>query len=188
MTTENIPELNEIDGKQALAERFASLPKPVQDAITSTDIEAEMRKLAVHHKLHFDQWDILEHAVLMTLLGVERTDDLEKNLTERLGVSADVAKILATDISRIVFAPVREHLEGNLGHPAAKAEQVSDVDALRTQILAQSPASAVNPSTPPSAPPTQKVTRAPISDSYHAGEPSSARASVDNDPYREPPV
>ena len=105
-----------------------------------------------------------------------------------------MAAELAADISKIVFEPIREELERELEHPDAKAAETSGVEAARTQILSSGdlPAPAalptVLPATPPAAPRTGTIERAPISAAYKAGEASTARKSVEDDPYREPPA
>ncbi len=177
------------DFKGIIKERFKQLPKVVQDAITSADIEKHMRELANTHRLHLDQWETLENQVMLTLLGIEYSDDLEKNIKNEVGVDEATAKLLTEDISKIVFEPIRQELERQLEHPEAKAAVVSDVEAARTQVLgneARTVVPPVLPATPPAPPPTEKAVRAPVSEAYRAGEPSSARKAVEDDPYREP--
>jgi hypothetical protein len=183
------PEEKKLD--EQMQERFKQLPKVVQDAITSADVEKRLRELANTNKLHLDQWQDLENQVMLTLLGFQDADDLESNIKSEVGVPDEVAKALATDISKIVFEPIRQELERELEHPEAKEAQVSGVEAARTQILSDEKLPAtppVLPATPPAVAPTEKAVRAPISEAYKAGEPSSARASVADDPYREAPV
>ncbi len=177
--------------EKALKERFDKLPKVLQDAITSADVEKRMRELADTHKLHIDQWQSLENEVMLTLLGIQPIEDLEKNLKSEVNVSGEVAASLAGDISKIVFEPIREELERELEHPAAKAAAVSEVEGMRAQVLtteAAPAAPAIAPATPPAEAPTGKIERAPVSESYKAGETSVARKSVHDDPYREPPA
>lgn len=182
---------NDNEYGQLIQERFKLLPKVVQDAITSADVEQHLRELANTHKLHLDQWETLENQVMLTLLGVENSEDLQKNIQTEVNVDAETAKTLTADISRIVFEPIRQELERQLEHPEAKVEAVSDVEAARTQVLAAEPKPAtppIAPATPPAAGPTKKVERTPISESYKAGETSASRTSVHDDPYREPPA
>lgn len=171
--------------QQDLKERFAQLPKVVQNAITSADVEKRMRALADTHKLHLDQWESLENEVMLALLGFEPIDRLEKNLVSEVGVDATTAQTLAAEISRIVFEPIREELERELAHPQAKPEEVSAIEAVGAQALAQT---VVLPATPPTSKPKGQAARAPVSENYRAGETSAARASVFDDPYREPPA
>lgn len=189
-------ELNE-----KIQSRFKVLPKVVRDAITSADVQKRMRELAETHKLHLDQWQSLENEVMLTLLGFQASEELEENLKDGVGASDETAKALAGDISKIVFEPIRQELERQLEHPEAKAAEVSGVETARNQAIAselpassfelpgkdQSAAPAVAPATPPPEGPTTKVARAPISEAYKAGEASSQRRSIEDDPYREAP-
>lgn len=182
-------ELNE-----KLRERFKQLPKAVQNAVMSADVEKQLRELADTNKLHLDQWQLLENEVMLTLFGFQPTEELAHHLKNDLDISAELAASLADDISRIVFQPIREQLERELAHPDAKAANVSGVEAARTQILGEQVPGAsfqvpgVAPATPPSEPPAGKIARGPVSESYKAGETSAARKSVHDDPYREPPA
>lgn len=196
--------------EELIKERFKLLPKVVQQAIVSADVDKQLRALADTHKLHLDQWRSLQNQVMLTLLAIENSEDLQKNLQAEVGVPEEVANALAADISTIVFEPIRQELERQLEHPEAKAEAVSAVESARQQALAGEsaagapaqpssqaqtapaqappPAPAIAPATPPQPKPEGAVVRAPISESYKAGEPSTARASVADDPYREPPA
>ncbi len=187
MDTE-IPQ-EELDEKIRL--RFKELPKVVQDAITSADVQRQLRALADTNNLHIDQWQLLENEVMLTLLGFQPTEELADHLKADLDISAEMSQALATGISKIVFEPIREELERQLEHPDAKAATVTDVEAARAQMLTTEAAPAapvVAPATPPAEPPTTKIERAPVSESYKAGETSAARKSVHDDPYREIPA
>lgn len=171
---------------QFLKERFAQLPKIVQDSITSADVEEHLRRLSQIHKLHLDQWQLLENNVMLSLLGVEKIEDLVKNLQEDLGINAEAAAALASDVSSIIFEPIRAELERELelAEPQPEGEEG---DAMGSHALTQamSAAQPVIPATPPPAAPTAQVVRAPISASYAAQQPSHERKIVEGDPYRE---
>ena len=200
-----------------IKKRFAELPAPVRNAITSADIQKQLRALADTHKLHLDQWEILENEVLMALYGITPIDQLQQNIQTEVKVSAEVAATLATDISKIVFEPIRQELERELEHPDAKAEQLSGAEQARKEILGSkegqaekageqaalvpvvpaaeaaaspipAPAPSIAPATPPPPPPTEKAVRVPSSGAYKSGEPSHIRKDVHDDPYRETPA
>lgn len=183
-----------------LAERFAQLPKVVQDAITSADVEKRLRTLADSHKLHLDQWEALENEVMLALLGFSPVEELSDNLESEVGLDKETATILATDISKTVFEPIRAELERDLEHKEAKEKPVSDIDVMREQVLSKEKSAAtsneaplptpmppVEPATPPATPNEKKAERGPTSGEYKPGEASSSRKSVIDDPYREPP-
>ena len=154
--------------EDVMKEHFARLPTSIQNAITSADVEAHLRELAKTHQLHLDQWDLLENEVMLSLLGVQKTTQLKNNIVKEVGVSPEIAAVLATDIAQYVFHPIREELERQLEHPEAQTATVSDVDTVRTQTLltehtppqpiavlmsAATPAIAPSPSETPSQPP-----------------------------------
>lgn len=177
-----------------LAARFAELPKAVQIAITSADLEKRLRELATSHKLHVDQWDTLENEVMLTLLGFERPEQIEKNIQKEMGMTTEDARTLAQNINTVVFEPIRAELERQLEHPDAAAVVESGPEAARTQILGAEGVSAASPippqvpaPTPPAEKPAAPVVRMPTSGAYKPGEASTQRVSIVDDPYREPP-
>lgn len=185
------PELQE-----AIKQRLAELPEVVRNAISSADVQKQLRAVSDNHKLHIDQWAKLENEVNLTLLGFQEPANLVSNIQKEVGVSAEEAGLLANDINTIVFEPIRQELERALEHPEAQEKKVSDTEAAREQVLAsenEAPPSAIAPSpvvpaTPPPEKPTEKAVRAPISSSYTARQLSTERKSTAGDPYREPPA
>lgn len=174
--------------QQQLAERFKQLPKVVQDAIQSADVQKRMRELADTQKLHLDQWEALENEVMLALLGFQPVADLQRNIKAEVGVTDEVAKTLTESISKIVFEPVRGELERHLEHPEAKAENVTAVEQAGKQAIQSETAPAVAPATPPNPANQQKVERAPIAENYKPGQTSVERKDVHTDPYRESPA
>lgn len=182
------PEINDSELDEKIKERFKQLPKVVQDAITSADVEKRMRTLADTQKLHLDQWEALENEVMLALLGFQPIEDLQKNIKSEVGIPDELAKSLTEEISKIVFEPIRQELERQLEHPEAKAEVLTGVEQAAKQAIGAETAPAVAPGTPPTAPTGEKVARAPISASYTPGQISTERKEVHEDPYREAPV
>jgi hypothetical protein len=180
-------EMGDKELNSKLVERFKSLPKPVQDAINSASVEEHLRTLATTHKLHLDQWQLLENAVMLTLLGFQEPENFKQNIKNDLVVTEEVAAALAADISRVVFDPIRQELERELDHPDAQAKGETGVEKVTAQALAAN-APAPAPIAPPPTTPDTKAVRAPISGAYKPGEASTARKDVVNDPYRVPPV
>lgn len=190
------------EARTNIARRFKTLPKVVQDAILSADVEMHMRELADMHKLHFDQWSSLENEVMFALLGLEPIERLAENIGHEVGVPTETAHAIAQDISKVVFEPIRAQLEASLQFPHGEAgAEVNEHTAVDNQpssaatVVGEHPLAQVVPAiapifpgTPPPPPPEQKAVRAPISESYSAGEASIERKVVEGDPYREPPI
>lgn len=187
---------NQPDVQTIIKARFAQLPKVIRDAITSADVEKHLRELATTHKLHLDQWEALENEVMMVLFGVNPIDQLQNNIKKQVSVTDDVAKALTEDISKTVFGPIRSELEQALEpqkperqHAEADTEKPEQEKAPTAESATQTPptqTSPVAPATPPAPAPTEKAARAPMSEAYKAGEPSTARRAIEDDPYREP--
>lgn len=201
----------ETEFSKAIRDRFLSLPKVVQHAITSADVSKQMRELADAHKLHLDQWESLENEVQFTLLGIHRGEDLAANIQKAVNLDQAAAESLAADISRVVFDPVRKELERELEHPDAVAVTTTEVEDMRAQMLGaqenkpesavpavstapvtpavEAPIAAVAtpiaPGTPPTPAPTATVERAPTSTDYVPATPSHERKTIAGDPYRE---
>jgi hypothetical protein len=185
--------------EEIMTERFAKLPPSVQAAITSADVEAHLRELAKHQQLHLDQWDLLENEVMLTLLGLAKTSELKQNIVKEVGVSEEAATIIANDIAQYVFQPIREELERQLEHPEARAVEVSEMDAVRTQALSDQDATNTPQTTTPQviAPTIQtntaptaalsdgKVALGAVSATYAPQTPSHERKTIEGDPYRE---
>jgi len=161
-----------------MQERFSHLPKVVQDAITSTEVEKRLQELANTHKLHFDQWEKLENEVMLALLGFQPVENLQSNIKTEVGVTEEIAAALAADISKIVFEPIRAQMERELAQPVGNAGAASAAPA-------QTFAPTVLPATPPPPAPTTTVIRTPISEAYKPGEVSPVHISTEGDPYRE---
>ncbi|HEY4527366.1 MAG TPA: hypothetical protein VJK53_06025 [Candidatus Paceibacterota bacterium] len=190
-------ELTDQEIQAKLDQRFRELPKVLQDAIHSADIEAHMRILADQHKLHFDQWQLLENDVMLTLFGFQDPEDLAENFRDDLGVDQATADSLAEDVSNIVFAPIRAELEKGLQFAveAEESDGSSTVPGAEAAVVAEHPLAQIVPAiapilpgTPPPPPPETRAVRAPISESYSAGQASHERKIIEGDPYRESAV
>jgi hypothetical protein len=120
------PETNEEKlMKEKLQARFLQLPKALQNAITSADIEKKLRRLSETHKLHIDQWQKLENEVMLALLGFQPVEKLEENIKNEVGMTGEEAKPLAGDIAEVIFEPIRVELEKELGETETEEEKIS---------------------------------------------------------------
>lgn len=200
------PENDKTDIAEELKTRFLQLPKVLREAITSADVEKRLRELAESHKLHIDQGQKLENEVMLALFGFQKVENLEENLKKEVGISAEIANVLAGDIAESIFQPIREELEKELADKPGAGSQEPVASDQRPVAGSQQPAandlnpvspspatsyglpatsSSVLPSTPPPPPNTEKSIRAPASSAYTSQAPSHERSAVEGDPYRE---
>ena len=185
------------DVQQIIAEQFDSLPEVVRHAVKSGDMQDKFRGMAQKYQIHIDQWQQIENLIMLTILGLSKTDELVGKIVSETNIGRERAEAVVDDIAISIFKPIREELERELGHPSAHEEQISDVEKVRDEVLSEAKVvplvtqtSEPTPSTPPPPPPTQKVERGPASGAYKPGETSAARKGlpgVMDDPYREPP-
>ena len=120
-----------------LQERLATLPPVVKDAIAGAEVENHLRQLSDKHKLHLDQWQLLENEVMMTLIGLQSAENLEENIKKEVGLEEELARELANDIATEVFDPIRKEMERQLAHPDAQPEETEPIEDLRAEILAK---------------------------------------------------
>jgi hypothetical protein len=159
----------ELDISAVLKQRFALLPKAVQHAILSSNIERHLQELSKEHKLHLDQWVNLENEVMMVLLGLRPLDELSGRIRAETGVSAEDAAHIAQKVSESIFEPIRRELERELSNPNAKPEEVSPEEARRQEMLAEAHAEEARDQAPDA-----------------AAAPAAPAPKLQGDPYREP--
>lgn len=189
--------MENINQTDLLKSYFVALPTPVQEAILSSEIESKLRTLAETHKLHLDKWQILEAEVMFALLGVKPLRELSATIQKSLGLTETEATPLVTDISHIIFEPIRAEMERALGAPQAQEEIQSDIENIRTKLLAQEKTTLLSEhnapdapqvksfvATPPAPQPTVQSIKTEIPPEARTGT-STERKSVTNDLYRE---
>ena len=132
------------DIKETIKKQFQKLPPVVQEAITDASVENHLRALSEKHKLHLDQWQILENEVLMTLMGMQPAEELEENIKKEVGLEDELARELANDIATQVFDPIRREMERQLSHPEAQPEETEPIEDMRAEILAKASASPIS--------------------------------------------
>jgi len=129
--------MEEKDLDTIMKERFAKLPSVVQEAITGAGVEKHLRMLSNKHKLHLDQWQVLENEVIMTLMGMQPAEELEDNIEKEVGVERELAREIANDIALEVFDPIRKEMERQLEHPDAQEKETEPIEDMRSEILSK---------------------------------------------------
>lgn len=175
----------DLEFQEAVKERFALLPKPVQNAILSADVSKHLRALAQNHQLHVDQWNDLETEVQMTLMGMHRAEELEQNIKKVLATNDETAAELADEIYQGVFEPIRTELEQQLTQTSPEATLTPPPTAPAPAITPSAPPQTVAPATPPPEPLGATALREVLSKNYQQGGMSHERKEIDGDPYRE---
>jgi len=181
--------------QQLLKERFQTLPKIIQDVITSGDIKTELTAITSENHLHMDQAGGLQMAVMMILLGVEPMSDFVKVIEEESKVSHETANAIAERLNTKVFAPMREHLQA-LSEGMSEASETSEASEAPhappsntvTPSSAASPNTAGNtpPTTQPETPTPPASETSPTNATPATPSPIVHEAQKPSDPYHEP--
>lgn len=143
--------------QQVLKKQFDKLPHAVQSAIKESNVGEVLQQLAKKHSLHYDQWELLENEIMFTLLGLEKPEDMTKNVAKELSMTEEAAQPIVNDIVAEVFVPIREYIQ----HSSNGGER---------------------PTYSPQAP---KKRLPSDTTAYKPGEVSTKRTDVQEDPYRE---
>ena len=101
----------DIDVQQQVVERLSELPEHVREAILSVDLEKRAQEIGARHQLHIDQVGALGDAATFLLLGLTEPEDFASGLTSTLGIPADIAETLATEVGNEIFLPIREAMK-----------------------------------------------------------------------------
>lgn len=148
-------------------EAFERLPAVLRDAISSSDVQASLRKLADTYKLHLDKWDILENEIMMALLGITDPNRLMANIMQEVGLPKEQALAITKDVAAIVFDPIQSKLRAEVGEARSAVEE-ADATTLRTRHTID----------------LSKFTQTPVDPKAY--EPQTQHAYASDDPYHEP--
>lgn len=172
--------------QQELAQRFAELPQSVQNAVTSADVEKKLRALSQKHKLHLDQWVLLENEIMLTLLGVEDPANMAANIAKEVRVTPEVAQAIVNDIATLVFAPIRQALQQGIPGDALNRKTTTNTVQSDSAGLVMPNENDPDASGQGVGLATKREPTDLSGPAYQAGTSSTARKNVVGDPYREP--
>jgi hypothetical protein len=120
--------------KKVLSERFAKLPKRLQDAVTSIHTGEIIADIAKSKKMTVAQAYSLYNETMFILYGLENPDDFYETLQRQLGMTAEDAKDVIVEINNRIVAPIREDLatlyKTIIDERAPKSGETRDIGAL----------------------------------------------------------
>ena len=111
-----------------IEEKINALPQKVHDAIESIGVEEKLRALSEKHKLHLDQWVLLENEIMLTLLGLEEPENMVRNIAKEVGIEEDLAQNLVNDIAVEIFKPIRELMKEEEEEPEDEPDKTYPSD------------------------------------------------------------
>lgn len=124
----NAAELTEktYGGEQKLDERFLSLPKEVQTAISESNYQRELYKIAEKHKLSINEMGALEEATTKVILSMIHPDKYEAELQATISKPKEEIAELAREVNDGVLKSIRDVLKSHWGSKGATMGTTED--------------------------------------------------------------
>ncbi len=166
---------------QQIQKRIGELPEDVQAAIASADFEKKIHAIGTKHQLHIDQLERLGDETMLVMLAFTRTEDFAANIAEHVGVTAEQAGSIVSEINNEILSPIRESLK-------KFSAQVGSVPATPPPAA---PAATPKPQVPLAPHPhdlmlIEKTVTTPAAPTKTAAPPPPKPENYKADPYREP--
>ena len=98
---------------EKLDERFAKLPKEVQEAISESNYQSTLYKISTDKKLSVEQMGILEEATNKVLLGIIHPDMYEGELKNKLRLPGDTTSEIVSAVNEEILKNIREILKSH---------------------------------------------------------------------------
>lgn len=95
---------------ETVVEELKKLPQQIQDLVTKSGWEREVRRIVDKHNLRIDQGADLETETLLVMLGLSSTEDFLENIKDQAEIPDTLAREIMDDIARNIFEKLRNTL------------------------------------------------------------------------------
>ncbi len=102
--------------QEEVQEKFDKLPKQVQDAITSTDVNDKILEIGRKYALLLDKIEELADETGLVMLGLEKSTDFVDHISSRCGVNKNAADNIVQDINIDIFSKIRDFMRESGKH------------------------------------------------------------------------
>lgn len=116
----------EDQNKQQLKEDFKKLPKIVQDIITESDWQNQIRFITSKHNLRIDQGADLENIVFFVMLGYISPEEFRAELIRELGLSEELVNNIYNDTEELIFSKIKKALIEATEEQTGSSEETED--------------------------------------------------------------
>jgi len=96
---------------EKLKEKYATLPKDLQEAVLSVDSNKVLREITKTNKLHIDQAAEMSDETGLVMLGLTHPGEYVANLKNRLKISEEQARAIAKEVNEKIFVEIKESLK-----------------------------------------------------------------------------
>ncbi|MBI2023254.1 hypothetical protein HYT01_01675 [Candidatus Giovannonibacteria bacterium] len=97
--------------QEELNNKIRNLPQDLRDAFFSDEITQAMQGLGKKHQLTIDKMGAMYEDVNNIILGLAHPNDFVKQLSQHLEVTPEKARLIADDINKAIFQPIRDSLK-----------------------------------------------------------------------------
>lgn len=101
-----------------LRQIYKGLPQDVRELIASIEYDQKIKSIAQKFNLLTDKAGILSAEITSILMGTSSRDSLAATIKEKMELSEDESREMATEVSKIIFEDVRESLKNVHENPA----------------------------------------------------------------------
>lgn len=108
--------------RKDIFDRLEKLSPELKDVMFSGVTAEKMFDIGKRYGLLVDKVGEMAHETGLLMLGVTHPDEFIGNLAARLEVDTQKANVIADDINREIFSPVREHLRAVFGGISGQGE------------------------------------------------------------------
>lgn len=95
---------------EEIQKKFDSLPKILQEAVTSSEMNEKIESIGKRHNLLIDQIGELVDQVGLVMLGLEKGLNFVNNLSEALSISRYDAQSIADEVNTEVFTSIKNSM------------------------------------------------------------------------------
>lgn len=172
------------DSKKILLERFQSLPPALQQAIRSSNLRDQLKKIAEKFRLHIDQAAALENQTVMVMMGLQTPLEYTEALENELAVSENASYDIAEEANKEIFLPIREHLKKLFEEEGRRAEE----EARRGEAVLEKPTAPESAAAPKRLPGQEENLESPEDILAAIERPPALKVSPPTAPAQKPAV
>jgi len=142
---------------ESLKEIYRSLPLPIREAIFAPETTDAYDRAQEHHNLTKEQREILSIQCGLLMMGLILPQDLVPILTRELKLPQQKVSLIAQDINREVFNPIKNELKEIHVLDSGAADIIAPKTAAAQPLPSSSPLPQTAPVVSPKPAPTQSV-------------------------------
>ncbi len=123
--------------KQQKMDRWDNLPDNLKQALFSEQNSTILWRICENQHLPADRISAIAVVTGYVILGFIHAEDLAKEIKDELGINQEIANVIALEIDRKIFGPIRNDLEKVYSMPVEEKETEAETLDLRKKTAEQ---------------------------------------------------